>query len=570
MNPLIDEALQILVTGFDDYCNAFATITQRAGKRFENRDWQGMRQDTLERLDLHAKVVLETVGLLKRHLADRCFERPLWVALKDQYVQQLRQRCDAELACTFFNSINLKLFNTLGFDPELHISDIPTPKPDPLQDPELFHLQRTRSIDHATLKEILSLYRFNTRWRDLDRDARLCAQRIDQRLKNEYRQGHMLRIEMVRAPFFRGMSAYLVGCIHVKGRKIPLVFAIDSSESGLYVDALLTSDASLRILFSFSRSYFHVRTSCPSALVSFLRLLMPNKRLAEIYIGLGFHKHGKTELYRDLLDHQKVCSEDLFDFSPGKRGMVMIAFNMPNDDLIYKLIRDRFDMPKTTSAGQVMERYEYVFKHDRAGRLVDAQTFENLVLEDCCFTPRLLAEITDQAQKAVSRDRSSVLIHHAYVERRVTPLDIYLQEADAQDAKGAVLDYGQAIKDLAQINVFPGDMLIKNFGVTSLGRVVFYDYDELCRITECNFRWLPESRAYEDDLNDEPWFMVGPHDVFPEEFASFLGLPSDLRQIFLKHHGDLLTPEFWQNTQDQIHASRWTHIRPYGASLQLK
>jgi isocitrate dehydrogenase kinase/phosphatase len=250
--------------------------------------------------------------------------------------------------------------------------------------------------------------------------------------------------------------------------------------------------------------------------------------------------------------------------------MVMIAFNMPKDDLIYKLIRDRFDIPKTTSARQVMERYEYVFKHDRAGRLVDVQTFENLVLEDCCFTPRLLAEITDQAQKAVSRDQSNVLIHHAYVERRVTPLDIYLQEADAQEAKGAVLDYGQAIKDLARINVFPGDMLIKNFGVTSLGRVVFYDYDELCRITECNFRWLPASRAYEDDLNDEPWFMVGPHDVFPEEFASFLGLPSDLRQIFLKHHGDLLTPEFWQNTQDQIHAGTWTHIRPYGAGQRLK
>jgi isocitrate dehydrogenase kinase/phosphatase len=326
----------------------------------------------------------------------------------------------------------------------------------------------------------------------------------------------------------------------------------------------------LRILFSFSRAYFHVQTSSPKAIVGFLKEMMPDKRIAEIYIGLGYHKHGKTELYGDLLQHRQVCSLDRFDFSPGKHGMVMIAFNMPQDDLIYKLIRDRFDTPKRTTAREVMEKYDYVFKHDRAGRLVDVQTFENLELEDCCFTPRLLEEIQIQASRAATVHDGRVILHHAYVERRVTPLDLYVQQADTDAAEAAIIDYGRAIKDLARINVFPGDMLIKNFGVTRLGRVVFYDYDELCPLTDCNFRKLPQARRYEDELNAEPWFMVGENDVFPEEFAAFLGLPSHLRRVFFKYHEDLLDPVFWQQAQEEIRSGTMRHVRPYGEAQRLR
>jgi isocitrate dehydrogenase kinase/phosphatase len=296
---------------------------------------------------------------------------------------------------------------------------------------------------------------------------------------------------------------------------------------------------------------------------------MPHKRLAELYIALGYHKHGKTELYRDLLKHQRTCSLDRFDFAPGEPGMVMIAFNMPNDDLIYKLIRDRFASPKKTSAQQVMEKYEYVFHHDRVGRLLDVQTFEHLELEDCCFTSRLLQEISQEAKQAATVSQGHVVLEHAYVERRVTPLDIYLTSVDGPSAAAVVLDYGQAIKDLAQANIFPGDMLVKNFGVTNMGRVVFYDYDELRPLTECNFRQLPQARQYEDDLDADPWFMVAENDVFPAEFAVFLGLPNDLRRIFLTRHKDLLAPEFWWQTQDQIRSGTWVHIRPYGEAQRL-
>jgi isocitrate dehydrogenase kinase/phosphatase len=561
-------ALDIIRTGFEDFSAGFATITQRARQRFERRDFQGMRRDTVERLDLYPKIVDETVRMLLRSLGPEALKPALWAATKKQYRLVLQDRCDFDIACTFYNSMHRKIFTQTGVDPGLTFVEPPL---EAHQDkPELFF---DFTVDRPTpevIASILSQYRFHAPFENLAEDSRLCAFRIGEWVERLGGSSDGLRLQMLNMPFFRGMSAYLVGRLCWSNRQCPLVFALDNGGDGIRVDALLTTVEDLRILFSFSRAYFHIRTSCPKAVVTFLKKMMPEKRIAEIYIGLGYHKHGKTELYRDLLQHRQVCSLDRFDFSPGKHGMVMVAFNMPQDDLIYKLIRDRFDSPKRTTARQVMEKYDYVFKHDRAGRLVDVQTFENLELEDCCFAPRLLEEIQTQATRAATIDDGRVTLHHAYVERRVTPLDLYLQQADADAAEAAIIDYGQAIKDLARINVFPGDMLIKNFGVTRLGRVVFYDYDELCPLTDCNFRRLPQSRHYEDELSAEPWFTVGENDVFPEEFAAFLGLAPRLKQVFFKYHEDLLDPGFWQQTQDEIRSGTWRHVRPYGEAQRLR
>jgi isocitrate dehydrogenase kinase/phosphatase len=565
------DARRVLLTGFDDYLNAFATITQRAGRRFGRRDWHGMRRDTVARLDLYPKVVDATQGQLVRCLEDLAHQFDVWEKLKKRFTETIRHRCDAELACTFFNSVCRKVFSALGVENRLTFVHPYNPGPSSANTMphQSFHAT-TRRIDGNTIESLLKQYRFYSTFADLKDEAAKSAGIIARHLGIDHTARHAtVHFEMLAIPFFRGMSAYLIGHFQMADQRHPLVFAVDNCPDGMHVDAVLLTEAQVRVLFSFSRAYFHVETVCPSALVNFLKQLMPGKRTAELYIGLGYHKHGKTELYRDLLEHQQVCSQDLFDFAPGQRGMVMIAFNMPDDDLIYKIIRDRFDSPKQTTAKRVMDKYDYVFKHDRAGRLVDVQTFENLTLEDCCFTPELLAELDREAKNAARIENGRVVFFHTYVERRVTPLDLFLQTAQPDAAKAVVIDYGLAIKDLARINVFPGDMLIKNFGVTSLGRVVFYDYDELCPLTECNFRRLPQARRYEDELSSEPWFMVGEHDVFPEEFASFLGLAPDLRNIFLKHHGDLLDPAFWQQTQDQIRSGHWTPIRPYNAALRL-
>jgi isocitrate dehydrogenase kinase/phosphatase len=559
---------QMLWTGFDHFCEAFADITRRAGARFEQRDWSGMHRDTVERLDLYPKSVDATTAALTSSLGSSALQHKIWADAKVLFSRTCQQRCDAEIAATFYNSVYRKLFAAAGVDPELTFL---VPPAAPLLETDavrLFEADR-RSLPQ-TVRTILRHFGFQTPFADLDEDARLCAFRIGELAASRGAQRQPLRLEMLGNPFFRDMSAYLVGRICWPKHQSPLVFSLDNGDKGLCVDAVLTTEEQLRVLFSFSRAYFHVQTQCPGAIVAWLKMLMPAKRSAEIYIGLGYHKHGKTELYQDLVKHQQVCSQDRFDFSPGKHGMVMVAFNMPNDDLIYKLIRDRFDRPKHTTARRVMEKYDYIFKHDRAGRLVDVQTFENLELEACCFTPELLDEIKTEACQAATVENSRVILHHAYVERRVMPLDLYLQQADTASAEAAVIDYGRAIKDLAQINIFPGDMLLKNFGVTQLGRVVFYDYDEVCPLLACNFRKLPQSPRYEVALDPEPWFVVDEGDVFPEEFTAFLGLPPNLRQLFLKYHGDLLEPGFWQQVQEQIRTGTWHHLRPYSQAQRLR
>ncbi len=566
---LAKQGFEIIQTGFDDFCAGFATITQRAHQRFENRDWHGMRRDTVERLDLYSKIVDETVAMMHSELGPAAQRTGLWTAIRSQFLEACQHRRNAEIACTFYNSVNRKILTPLGVDPLLTF--IEKPPIDVLTETtDLYFTIEAKRITPEIVTSILHRYEFRSPFGGVEEDSRRCAIRIGHLTDRIPAHEVPLRIEMLRAPFFRGMSAYLVGRLRWRHRQSPVIFVLDNEPDGIWVHALLTTQDEMRILFSFSRAYFHVKTPNPGAIAAFLNTLMPQKRIAELYIGLGYHKHGKTELYRDLLGHRQVCSQDLFDYSPGKRGMVMITFNMPDDDLIYKLIRDRFDSPKRTTTRKVMEKYDYVFKHDRAGRLLDVQTFENLKLEDCCFTPELLSEISTNATKAALVKEGKIVLLHTYVERRITPLDLFLQQAAPKIAEAVVIDYGRAIKDLARVNVFPGDMLIKNFGVTRMGRVLFYDYDELCPLLECNFRKLPKSRHYEDELSDEPWFAVGEHDVFPEEFSAFLGLPTHLRKVFLKHHQDLFETEFWLQTQSQIRADKLTHIRPYGRAQMLR
>ncbi|MFO7634764.1 MAG: isocitrate dehydrogenase kinase/phosphatase-domain containing protein, partial [Caldilinea sp.] len=135
---------------------------------------------------------------------------------------------------------------------------------------------------------------------------------------------------------------------------------------------------------------------------------------------------------------------------------------------------------------------------------------------------------------------SSQVIRHLYIERRMVPLNLYIERADDAERERAVIEYGEAIKEMVAANIFPGDMLYKNFGVTRQGRVVFYDYDEVAYLTDCNFRKIPEARTPEDEMASEPWYPVGPTDVFPEEFGTFLLGDPRVRSVFMAHHAELL------------------------------
>jgi isocitrate dehydrogenase kinase/phosphatase len=231
--------------------------------------------------------------------------------------------------------------------------------------------------------------------------------------------------------------------------------------------------------------------------------------------------------------------------------------------VVFKVIRDRFAYPKTVIRDEVLAKYRLVFIHDRAGRLVDAQEFRRLRFPRARFSAELLEELERETGQTVHGDGPDLVFDHMYIERRMTPLNLYLRSAPPAAAEQAVLDYGQCIRDLAYTNIFPGDLLLKNFGVTRHGRVIFYDYDELCQVTDCTFRDLPQATNEEDEMRGEAWFYVGENDVFPETFIRFLAFDDAQRAALLRLHGEILTAAFWRGVQQRLREGEFVEVLPY-------
>jgi isocitrate dehydrogenase kinase/phosphatase len=560
----VTATIDTILEGYHAYRRYFQEITSRAMHRFVGGDWPGLQADANERLDAYQKILQQVVTNLADRLGPLSNDRRLWMGVKQAIASELERETSPDLAETFFNSVVRRLGNIIGADPRLEfLRDEPRPLPPPRTGRDYQSFSAGDSTLETLCGAILHTSVFSSHFQDIEQEARRLAQHLSANGPDAPAPQAIDHIDLLVPPFFRGMGAYLIGrTVTSDGVFHPLAIALINDNGGVTIDGVITDTRGLRLLFSYTHSYFHASTVHIPELIAFLRPLLPHRRLAELYISLGFNRHGKTELYRDLAQHQNAC-RDIFKISPGKPGMVMAVFNMPTDDLVFKIIRDRFAQPKRTTRREVIAKYDYIFRHDRTGRLPDTQTFEHLRFERGCFHPELIRELEKTAQQSAEITTGHVVIKRSYVERRVHPLDLYLDQAMPEDARSAVIDFGQAIKDLAYSNIFPGDMLLKNFGVTDLGRVIFYDFDEICPLTECRFRRKPAAVSYEDELSSEPWYFVGDNDIFPEEFENFLGLTGELKQVFLTHHRDLFDVDFWQHTQEQLRAGVPIHVFPY-------
>ncbi|MFT4563437.1 MAG: isocitrate dehydrogenase kinase/phosphatase, partial [Gammaproteobacteria bacterium] len=372
----------------------------------------------------------------------------------------------------------------------------------------------------------------------------------------------ILRIEFIQPVFYQSSRAYLVGKIFWPTHSAPLIIALKHTKVGVEVDAILMSVEQVSIIFSFARSYFFVDVEPVEGAVYFLNSILPDKPLDELYTVLGRVRQGKTERYRTLTRHLKR-THDQFIHARGAPGLVMLVFTLPSYDVVFKIIRDHFGYPKNVSHQEVKDKYSYVFKHDRAGRLIDTQEFRHIEFPLEKFSDGLLKELLDSTAASVRIDGQQLVIDHLYVERRITPLNLYIEENERSKVELAVIDYGQAIKDLALTNVFPGDLLLKNFGVSRHGRVIFYDYDELCLVTDCNFRDVPEPSFDEDEMRPDSWFYVADNDVFPAEFIKFLSMDKALKALFHEVHGDLLTADYWRGIKKLHLDNKILDVVPY-------
>jgi isocitrate dehydrogenase kinase/phosphatase len=564
-----DFVVPSIVEAFEGYQAAFRAITQRAQGRFERREWNGAVADAAERLDLYGLVIDRLESNVRAALGLQVADRKVWAGMKAHYSRLTGPRPDCELAETFFNSVTRRIFATVGVDRNIEFTESDFESP-PAQADKLPLRTYDRSSDLSELIEmVLRDLRFDCDFEDLHRDSHLIAGRLITRLRGVGASDRVERAEIIPAPFFRRKGAYLLGWLNSGDARIPLALALLNKDRGIVVDALLTDEDDISILFSFARSHFQVDLGPPSQLVRRLKVLMPKKPIAELYIALGHHKHGKTELYRDLLRHLRT-TEERFVFAAGTHGMVMVVFTLPGYDVVFKVIKDRFPAVKPMTPRDVRKTYRLVFRSERAGRLVEAQELEHLEFERARFAPEIVEQFQREADETVEVTADQVVIHHAYIERRVTPLDVYLREVPEEAARAAVHDYGQAIKDLAANGIFPGELLPKNFGVTRHSRVVCYDYDELSFLTDFTFRAIPPARFEEDEFADESWFGVGVRDVFPEEIRRFIGLRADLLTVLDEAHSQLFKVDFWHEMQARVASGEIFDIFPYQPSRRLQ
>jgi len=516
-------------------------------------------------------VVNPTLVGLETLLGEAIREKPLWTGMKEAFVARIQGWADMELAETFFNSLSRRVFTTVGVDVNVEFVASETEELPEARAP-IFREYLACAGDcpvSGVFRRVLQDQPFEAGYEDLERDASRLAISFEKQMTARFGGAAHERLEVLKPVFFRNKGAYLVGRVVREGRPFPLVVSLLNPRGRVAVDALLLEPDEASIVFSFTRSYFHVEVDRTGELIAFLRSILPQKPTAELYLAIGYNKHGKTVLYRDIVEHLARTS-DRFATALGDRGMVMIVFALPSLDFVFKVIRDRFAPPKNVTRQEVKQKYALVFRHDRAGRLVDAQEFEHLVFDRARFEADILEELLEEAGETCRVDGERVFIRHLYAERRVSPLNLFIREKDEGTAREALLDYGQALRDLAATNTFPGDLLLKNFGVTRSGRVIFYDYDELCLVTDCNFRDIPRPRDDEDEWASEPTYYVGENDVFPEEFVRFLGLPEQLRGAFEAAHAEILTADFWRRMQAKHRAGEIVDIFPYRDGQRLR
>ncbi|WP_175981152.1 bifunctional isocitrate dehydrogenase kinase/phosphatase [Burkholderia sp. BCC1630] len=567
------DVAQTMLEYFDRHYRIFREAAVEAKTLFERGDWHGLQRLARERITSYDDRVQECVEVLEDEYDAENIDDEVWQQIKLHYIGLLTSHRQPECAETFFNSVCCKILHRSYFSNDFifvrpAISTEYLENDEPAAKPTYRAYYPGTDGLAATLERIVTNFQLEPPFEDLTRDIGCVMQAIADEF-GEFDAAPNFQIHVLSSLFFRNKNAYIVGRIINADRVLPFAVPIRHVRPGLLaLDTVLLRRDLLQIIFSFSHSYFLVDMGVPSAYVDFLCTIMPGKPKAEIYTSVGLQKQGKNLFYRDLLHHLSHSS-DRFIIAPGIKGLVMLVFTLPSFPYVFKIIKDHFPPPKETTRAQIMEKYQLVKRHDRLGRMADTLEYSSVALPLSRLDHALVRELEKEVPSLLEYEDGNLVIKHLYIERRMTPLNLYLQNGTDADVEHGVKEYGNAVKELMKANIFPGDMLYKNFGVTRHGRVVFYDYDEIEYLTDCNVRRVPPPRNEEDELSGEPWYTVGPHDIFPETYGPFLLGDPRVRTVFMKHHADFFEPALWQASKDKLLQGELPDFFPYDASLRF-
>lgn len=553
-----------ILEGFNRHFSLFQEITAAAQARFEAADWAGEIAARKERIDYYDLRVSEAITHLNERFDLDKLDKKLWLEIKRWYMWLLYEHKQPDLAESFYNSVFCRLFDRRYFNND-HIFVKPGSAIDYLDmdDPVYRGYYPDDAGIRETFREILQNFGLTRPWENLERDLDLVVDNFAAVLQPNASPPPHRQLHVVSSLFFRNKATYAVGraLIGVDSQPFALPILL-TDDRRLYVDTILTEADDLALIFSFTRAYFMVNTTVPSGLVTFLQSILPSKTRADLYTSIGFQKQGKTLFYREFLHHLEHSTDQLVT-APGIKGMVMSVFTLPSYPHVFKVIKDHFAAPKKTDRATVKAKYQTVKMHDRVGRMADTLEFSHVAFPIERFSRDLLEELQKEIASGIYLEGGFVIIRHLYIERRMLPLNIFLDHADEEMLNRGVTSYGNAIKEMIAANIFPGDMLLKNFGVTRHNRVVFYDYDEICHMHEIRIRAMPKATTFEEEMADEPWFHISDNDFFPEQFEFFVVNHPKFRARFLAQHSELLEPAYWKKVQNDIAQNKRNDVFPY-------
>jgi isocitrate dehydrogenase kinase/phosphatase len=558
------EIAQVILDGFDKHYHLFRKFSDEARNCFEQADWARSGAAGKERILGYQARVIETVNKLNSRFPEAAEDTHWWPEIKAAFIVMLMNHLQSECAETYYNSVACRVLHRNYFNnknifwrPALSTEHLNGSSPTYRS-----YYPPINGLRHCLLQLFTGL-ELDSQFQNLRRDIRRLELTIIKHRPKTWKPQPNHQIQMLSSLFYRNKAAYIVcRIINGEGVQALIIPLMQDDDQQVFVDTALLRAKDVAIVFSFSRAYFMVDMEVPSAYVNFLLSIMPRKSPVDLYAMLGLQKQAKTLLYREMQYHLSH-SQDNFQIAPGVRGMVMLVFALPSFPFVFKLIRDHFDPPKTSSPEDVRGKYQLVKYHDRVGRLADTLEYSNVAIPLDRIEPALMKELRATSESSIEVVDKNLVISHIYIERRMEPLDRYLSHASPSLRRQAIRDFGQSIRDLAGANIFPGDMLKKNFGMTRTKRVVFYDYDEITYITECNFRHIPPARSYEDEISDTPWYSIGHHDVFPGSFGPFFFANKVDLDLFKEDHADLLDPDWWNGIKNDILAGNQNDLFPY-------
>ena len=564
-----------LIQGFNKHYTLFRATSKEAKTRFEQANWLGVHKAVKERIRFYDDRVDECVERLRMQFDAQHIDDATWQQIKLLYIGLLLNHKQPELAETFFNSVTTRILHRDYFRNDFMFVR-PTLSTENIEadiTPTYRSYYAMGDGLRGAIGKIVRDFEWQRPFADLERDTNHVYHAVRRYLKGMPAREVNFQIQVLGSAFYRNKAAYIIGKAINGPTEYPFAIPVIHDDGGkLFLDTILLDAWRIGLLFSLSRAYFMVDMEVPSGYVQFLRSILPNKPYSELYIMLGLGKQGKTMFFRDFIYHLHH-SEDKFIMAPGIRGMVMLVFTLPSYPYVFKIIKDVFGSSKEMDRATVKRKFMMVKQVDRVGRMADTLEFSNAAFPLKRFNDEVLEELRTLAPSCFEIDGDALVIKHIYIERRMEPLNIHLERMErtgnTEGMEHAIKEYGSAIRELAQANIFPGDMLWKNFGVTRYGRVVFYDYDEIVYMTDCNFRKIPPAPDFEAEMSGEVWYPVARNDIFPEEFGTFLLASLVLRKVFLKHHKDLLSAKFWQDAQQKIRDGHVEDFFPYPQELRF-